>query len=805
MISFKASHGVSACALTVALLASAPAFAQEAEDTSEEIASDEIVVTAQKRSESVQTVPISIAAFSGDTLADANVVNVQELGSVASNFQSVRSSSVAAVRVNIRGVGAQGNTTIEPSVAIFQDGIYVPRAGAVLGNFLDIAGVEVLRGPQGTLFGRNASVGALSLRSALPESEFSGEVAGEYGTAGRKKVSGHLNLPAGENLSFRVAGMGQWFNGYWNNRLDGRTFGGSDDYAFRGTAKLETGALEWIVRADYSRMKGDGSANFDLDTSSISAAALTALTNRGLLPDTVLGDRTANQYLTASLDDKNLGISSTLTYELGGGTALKLINSYREWRNNQLDGDVIFTPAQIASRVNKFASNSHNHELQIISPERQWLNGALDMVGGVYYFKEDYTIGEQLNMNSQFCAILVPAPPASNAACNAYYATAQGVGGTVQNVTQTVKSIAAYGQATVHLADTLSLTLGGRWTQDKKSGTYSQTTNPFMATLRAAEVLTFPSIKESKFTYRVSLNYKPTDELMLFANLSTGYKSGGYNSGGGVPSQSTFGPGGVLISTKRLFGQETVKNYEAGIKARWLDRALTTNLTFYRMDIGGYQDRSFDGVSFVVRNAGNLRQQGFELDTIIAPASWLKFNASLAYLDSAFTSFPTASGLPGCAPNAAGVIPAVCLPLVNRGQTQDLKGKPATYSPKFMGSFGVDLNGDIGSGGMNWAFNGNISLISDQFITGTTDGNTQGIEDGRALLGARLALNGADDRWSIAVFGRNLGGVKYAYNVTYQPLAGPLGLNNGIFPGSSAVRKAEGDPRTYGVSATFRF
>lgn len=107
---------------------------------------------------------------------------------------------------------------------------------------------------------------------------------------------------------------------------------------------------------------------------------------------------------------------------------------------------------------------------------------------------------------------------------------------------------------------------------------------------------------------------------MLFANFSTGYKSGGYNSGGGSPSLSTFDTSGALISTKRLFKQETVKNYEAGIKARWLDRTLTTNLTFYRMDIGGYQDRGFDGVSFQVSNAGNLRQQGFEFDTIIAPA-----------------------------------------------------------------------------------------------------------------------------------------------------------------------------------------
>lgn len=122
-----------------------------------------------------------------------------------------------------------------------------------------------------------------------------------------------------------------------------------------------------------------------------------------------------------------------------------------------------------------------------------------------------------------------------------------------------------------------------------------------------------------------------------------------------------------------------------------------------------------------------------------------------------------------------------------------------------MGNFGVDLNGDIGSSGMSWNFGANLSVISSQNIAGTTDGNPQTIEPGYALLGARLTLNGANDRWSVSVFGRNLTNKRYSYNHTYQPLAAALGLNNGVFPGSTAVRQAEGDPRTYGVSATFRF
>ncbi len=801
---------VSRAAMALALSAATPALAQQtgpAADTPA-VSNEDIVVTAQKRDESVQKVPISIAAFSGNTLEKASVINVQELGRVATNFQAARSSSIAAVHVNIRGVGAAGNSLIEPSVAIFQDDIYIPRAGSVLGNFLDVSAVEVLRGPQGTLFGRNASVGALSLHPALPTKDFSGEISGEYGTADRKRLSGNINLPVNDKLSLRFAGMGQWFDGYWHNKLDGRTFGGSDDYAFRGTAKFESGPLEWIVRADYSRMKGDGQNNNDLDPRSVSPAALASLAAAGLLPDTVFGDRTANTYITANFDDKNWGVNSTLSYELAGGSTLRLINSYREWRSRQLDGDILFTPRPVVSRVGQYSSNSQSHELQFISPQGDWLGGLLDVVGGLYYFKEDFVLGEAFDMNAQYCTTLVSATavsPASRADCEAYRAATGGVNAANQRVTQTVKSIAGYGQATFHLADTLSLTLGGRWTQDKKSGTYNQASSLFTRVLRAPETLTFPNLKGSRFTYRISLNYEPVDDVMLFANYSTGYKSGGYSSSGGPTSLSVVDANGNLVSTKRLFDQETVKNYEFGIKARWLDRALTTNLTFYRMDIAGYQDKSYDGAGFVIRNAGNLRQQGFEFDTTLAPAPWLKFSASVAYLDSNFTSFPFAAGLPGCAKNAAGVIPAVCLGLPNQGQTQDLKGAPATFSPKWSGNFGVDLSGDIGSGGLNWAFNTNLALISDQNIGTTTDNNRQLFEDGYVLLGARFTVNGPDNRWSASVFGRNLTGTSYSYAAVYQPLGGPLGLNNGVFPGSTAVRKAEGDPRTYGVSATFRF
>src|SRR4030095_5366468 len=231
--------------------------------------------------------------------------------------------------------------------------------------------------------------------------------------------------------------------------------------------------------------------------------------------------------------------------------------------------------------------------------------------------------------------------------------------------------------------------------------------------------------------------------MLFFGTYSTGYKSAGYNSGAGAPSltmipipntnpqQFAFHP------ERRLFGRETTSDWELGGKTSWLDHKLTLNLTFYRMNINGFQDRAFDGTSFTVRNAGNLRHQGFELDSTVKPVRNLSLFASVAYLDSEFTDYPSAASLPA--------FPG----------TQDLEGKPATFAPKWSGRVGFDWTGDVGTGGLTYDVTSNLSFVSKQFGGLVNDANPQTIIDGYALLGARATLNGADDRWSVSLFGNN--------------------------------------------------
>ena len=220
--------------------------------------------------------------------------------------------------------------------------------------------------------------------------------------------------------------------------------------------------------------KGDGATNIDFVRSSVSNAQWAAFSGLLGAPDTNLNDSNLNQFLTADLDDKQWGVNSTLSWDIGGGSTLRLIDNYRDWKNNQLDGDVIFTPAQIVSRVGVFDSKSQNHELQFISPKDKWLDGRFDMVGGLYYFHEKYHQGERLNMNSQFCTFLAPAP--LRPACNAIRTSTGGVNNAVQDVFQNVDSYAAYAQANFHFNDQ-STHARRPLSKDKKDGSYKQTTN----------------------------------------------------------------------------------------------------------------------------------------------------------------------------------------------------------------------------------------------------------------------------------------------------------------------------------------
>jgi iron complex outermembrane receptor protein len=771
---------------TLALAATMPLAASA--DESATAALEEVVVTAQKRSESLQDVPLSIMAVGGETLEQAGISQALELDRLVPNLRIYRSSQAASVTIRIRGIGASGNSSIDPSVAPFLDGVYITRPGVLLTSFLDVASVEVLRGPQGTLFGRNASVGALQINSNVPElGESSTELTAEVGNYDLWRLQGIVNVPVGDRFALRLAGLADDRSGYIENRLDGRTYGDRDTQVARLSGKWDiSDGLTWIGRVDYSSLGGDGIIVSEVDSSTATAQQLAAFTARLGGPQNApdYGDPTdqvVRQHYTGDIDDSQWGVTSDLNWELESGYAFRLIDAYRDWRNRQNDGDVVYTPLSLVTRSGGYDSESQSHELQFISPQDELLGGRFDFVAGLYYFQEDYDLTEYLNLGSDFCTGLVGslAPPLVSP-CRA----GPQQSATQLNYAQDAESMAVYAQGTIALTDTLDLTLGGRWTSDDKSGDFVQTTpNPVAAILRLrVPEVTSLDFSDDQFTYRANLSWNVSDDKMLFIGYSTGYKSGGINSSGGAQA----------LGDDRLFDSETVSNLEVGAKTLWMSNALMLNATLYRMDIDDFQDRAFDGVSFLIRNAGSLRQQGVEIETQARPMERLRLDLSLAYTDSEFTDYEGASGLPGCT-GAANSCPLV----------QDLKGEPAPYSPEWQATLGAQYEG-LFSNGWGWTLRGDVMYTDDQYIGQVTDANPQSIQPSYALLGARYTVHGADDGWSVSLWGQNLTDEGYAVSKFYQTLDNVFGVRVPA-TGATLLRSNVGDPRTFGLSMTLRF
>src|SRR5436190_1582922 len=459
-------------ASAVALLAASSAMAAEGDDANSAAGVEEVVVTAQKRAENIQDVPLSIMAVSEKQMAAKGVQDATDLERLVPNLRLDAIAQQSGVAVRIRGFGAQSNAAIDPSVAPYVDGVFIPRPGAILSTFLDVESVEVLRGPQGTLFGRNATVGALSVKTHAPSfGGFSARVAGQIGKYGEHQVEGMINVPVNDQFAVRAAVLATETDGFVKNRKDGKTYGAKETGEGRLSAKwAPTDDLTWTVRANYAHTSGDGVALNQVDTSTASAAQIAAYTARlGGNPTTLSypPSFTANQrYANLNLSDIQWGLASDINWQFAGGYTLRMINAYRDWHNQQSDGDVVFTTLDLLTRDASFDSEAQSHELQLISPKGALLGGKLDFVAGLYYFDEDYAIAEDFNVGSQFCGFA--APPALQAAC----ATFPKIDAAQTRFAQNATSKAVYAQANFAITSTLDLILGARKTWDDKSGTF---------------------------------------------------------------------------------------------------------------------------------------------------------------------------------------------------------------------------------------------------------------------------------------------------------------------------------------------
>lgn len=632
-------------AATVLGLASNPAFAQDAGAEEDQGGLNVIVVTAQKRAEGLQDTPIAITAVSGEALEAQGAQNISNLQQITPNLVFDTTAPVSGVSsgaiVFIRGVGQTDfQLTTDPGVGTYVDGVYISRSvGGVL-DVLDLERVEVLRGPQGTLFGRNTIGGAISLISKRPSDVF--EVKAEAAVTSRDGFSGLLALdaPLSESVRTKFVGSYKKQDGYVDGLIDGRQLGDTDRFSIRGTIEADLGSnLLATVSADYTHVDEQNAASklvgisiaapgsptrtdfrFDRATGGVITTntaippgppTLTFLQNVG--PTGVFDQRFIRPDLDTTLatgpNGTELdiwGVALTLALDVGFGE-LKSITAYRE-TSGSFARDADNSPIALTHTNNfDYSQDQFSQELQLTGSV---IDDRLKFALGAYYFDENGN--DNLTVTLPFLF------------------------GNVNNFASVNnKSYAAYAQGTFSVTDRLSVTGGVRYTEDEKSYTVpvngGAIQNGPAAVFGPAGTFTpfFPagtvSQKFDNVSFKGVIDYKLYDGTLFYVSYSEGFKSGGFNTRYLVP-----------VPAVQSFAPEELTTYEAGIKWEGLDRRLRLNGAVYMSDYDNIQLVVYDSGAPLTRNAGTADIWGFELEATALPIDELELGFSAGYTDAEY-------------------------------------------------------------------------------------------------------------------------------------------------------------------------
>lgn len=571
------------------------ASAQEAEEAAES-GLNVIVVTAQKREQNVQNVPVAVSVTTGEDLERLQVTNVESL-QYSTPSLVVAGGDPSRKRFGIRGISDQSrNAGFDNRIGVYVDGVWVGRSAASNQATLDVASVEILRGPQGTLFGKNTVAGAINIITAKPQFGTSGYLEAEYGNYDNRRLKGMLNVAASDNVAMRVSGMVYKRDGFVQNISNGLDYDTRDDYGLRGQLLIESGDTSLYITADTAQFKGRGLVSGDLINDP-----------RAPGPREIAIDELQNYKI--GID----GLSAQVDHEFGNGGTLTSITAFRTSSYNAAN-DEDSTPFPFATTKPVFEDTSHfSQEIRYASDD----SGRFDYVVGLFYLTQDIDGG---GTATAFAPAINPlAPPIFV--------------GVTQDGTVKSQSYAAFVHANFDITDRLELTAGARFNKEDKSVDYKITDTSRLFTNGALQ----DKRSSTDFSPTISLNYDVTDDVMGYARYSRAYKSGGWNTDF-VPSVNDI-----------EFDDESVDAFEVGLKSLLFDRKLRLNLAAYLSKHSDYQVFSFiqlsnGGSASSATNAGKVTSKGFEVEADLQPVEWLNLFVNYGYNDTKFDSFANGGG-----------------------------------------------------------------------------------------------------------------------------------------------------------------
>ncbi|MGE0774651.1 MAG: TonB-dependent receptor [Sphingomonadaceae bacterium] len=709
-----------------------------AADTSAE--AQDIIVTAQRRSESLMRVPVAMSAFTSDKLAASGVSGIQSLQILTPALVYPNTGPYA--QPYIRGIGSRIlQNGLDPSVATYVDGRYISRQTAVMLDFADIERVEVLKGPQGVLFGRNASAGAIRVITKDVAPDLEGYVRAGYGNYNQWGLSGAVNLPASDTLGVRLSALTSQRDGYAKNlsTVGRRRLDDKDLIAVRGKVRWQpTSTLD--VRLSLSHWRQDDNSGNDI-------VVLPPLTlNSAIVAGGVTGtDRKhVGTAMTTTNNKKETAGEFDVKLDMDWAT-LQTITTYSDL-NNKLTFDADGTSARALDGRAREKSKTFSHEVQLASES----SGSVEWIVGGYFFRD----------NTKFNTFIDIGPRVIS----------QGQ----QNVV--TRSLAAFGQAKWKFADHFSLTLGGRYSKDRKTLHLLPSTIPGTVTVSVTPYADHDSW--SKFTPAVILDYT-LDNTMLYLKFARGFKSGGFN----YPA----------AATTPVLQPEVLDMYEGGLKGDFFDRKV-------RLILAGYYYKYRDlqvtraagsgvGAVVVTQNAANAKLYGLDADLTWFATRSLSFTGGLAWQHSEYQDYLAS------AKQFRATIPGLTGPgMVDVGF--DAGGEKLLRAPSLSASISADYSVPLSSGNVpiniSYAYRSSYDFDFIYDAPGTIlSGQTKALrQKAYSLVNARIGYTPDSAKWSISAWMNNVTNEKYFDDVV---AAGP------------GIRGSYGAPRTYGMEVELTF
>jgi iron complex outermembrane receptor protein len=708
---------------------------------------EEITVTARKREQSLQDVSVSVTALSDSLLQDSFLTDAEDLTQLVPSLTLQKSGAPRSTSFNIRGIGTQSfSDGVESSVSTVLDGVVLGRAGMAFMQLLDIERIEVLRGPQGTLFGKNSTAGVIHMITQQPSEQFTASITATAIEDDQRKGGFTLSGPAGDTLGYRLSGFYNQDDGYIENVYNGKTLNEKDDWSLRGKLRwdpIDTLSLSWA--SDVSETEGDCCV---ATLRSIEPYPQQPPNNQaqvdGLL-DTLVpvvpseDNFEVNHNIPDTLEVSGSGHSLTVDWDIGDHT-LTSITAFRDWEESgSMDAD--FLPEHIFNVGQQGVSEQEQwtQELRLTSPADQ----TITYVAGLYFFDQ---VLERSFDRFVFDGIA-----------------------TSDSVVDTL-NYAAFGEANWHINDDWRLVLGARYTRDELEYEFERLSESAVQT-----DIPFHSGKtdESDLSGKVALEWNASDDILLYASFVQGYKGPAYNLTTGSTAANT-----------QPVDPETSDSFELGMKSTWFDSRLVLNVTLFHTEYDDFQaeatetvpvldedgnpvDGDNNGVpdtafSFILTNVGEVTSEGIEIDLMAQPTQNLSLFGGLAIIDASIDSYEGGPcsfgqefrgvgyrGQTGCGESPAG---------------QDLSGGDMPHSPDWKLTLAANYVIGLESMPFDLILKANYRIQDEVLYSIDQDEYQQ--QESYEVLDGSIMLRDKDDHYSASLF------VKNALNETYASAIG---------------------------------